>query len=134
MIRVILIEDNANDAELLIRELNHLGCSTLYFPEADAAIKHIADNCSAWKLGVESGPDIVLIDFKLTAGLRQGIDVMRAVKMHCPLVPVAIVTGCPDMESIRQALALGYFGLVEKPATAALLKEVFLAHRIFNGN
>lgn len=129
-IRVLLIEDNPQDAELILRELASLKCAVIHFPEADPALVYIVDNAAFWKRAEVPPPAIALIDLKLTGGMPQGIEVFRGLKMHAPQIPAVILTGYPDSEAIRQALPIGYFGLAEKPATAAMLKEIFEAHRL----
>jgi len=128
--KILILEDDPHDAELLRRELSRLRCAIEWFSHADAALAYLHENLADWKSGAVPRPDLALVDLRMP-GTRNGLDLLLAIKMHYPILPIVIVSGYPDPENIRQALALGYFGLIEKPVTTALVREIFAAHRIF---
>lgn len=123
-VRVLVIEPTLADSVNIQKELAKIRCdATNVFADPDEAIVYISDHGPEWKRSDPPPPDIVLL-----AG--RSFHVLRELKMHLPNIPVVIVTAYPQTEELRQSLALGHVGLIEKPVTAAALKELFAIYRL----
>jgi PAS domain S-box-containing protein len=110
MLRVLLVEDNADVAEVARSVMIERGHNVVYADCAAAAIVVLDDDPSF---------DIVFSDLVMPGGM-DGFDLARHVRDRCPQVPVLLATGYSDRAS--RALAEG-FPLISKPyePTALLL-------------
>ncbi len=96
--RVLLVEDNPADAEL-IREL--LGD----FPQYSFSVRHAGDLASAVALLESGGVDFVLLDLGLPDS--QGMETVRAVRAAAEGVPIVVLTGLDDEDVGLRALKEG---------------------------
>ncbi len=104
-LRILLVEDNVADAELIVRELKRakLVCAT-------QRVMTAAEFTTALK---EFLPDLVLADFRLPA--FGGLAALRILQQERPTIPLIIVTGTLDEETAAECIKLG--------ATDYLLKD-----------
>jgi DNA-binding response OmpR family regulator len=96
-IRVLIVEDDEADANLLRRMLGMVKLvriDILQAPTLDLAMVHIA-----------SGIDIVLLDLNLPD--RIGLDTLRHLRAHDGKTPVVIMTGVEDRQTAVAALDSG---------------------------
>lgn len=108
--RVLLIEDNPNDRELIRRQLR----------------KEIADldiietpHREAFREALEAGNfDVVLTDYRLH--WSDGLTVLQAVKLQCPYVPVIMVTDSGSEEIAVRGMREGLSDYVLKGHLARL--------------
>ena len=107
---VLLLEDNPDDAELLVFELRRAG----FDPRADR-VDTEADLLNRLDLDL----DIVLADYTLPQfSAPQVLEVLKQRKID---VPVIVVTGYPSEQSRRAALAAGAAVFLSKPFAASAL-------------
>lgn len=95
--RVLLAEDDPQDAELEIRSLERAGLSIVH--------RHVASEPEFVRALVSFGPDVVLSDFSMP-----GFDGTRALalaKQHAPHVPFIFVSGTLGEETAVRALKDG---------------------------
>lgn len=109
-IRVLLLEDRAEDADLIMAALAEgRGDSSALCVETRAAFSHALD---------EFRPDIVLCDFSLPDfDGRQALDMVRE---RCPATPVIIVSGAIGDERAAELIKAGACDYVLKDRLARL--------------
>lgn len=118
--RVLLVEDEAKDAELSMPSLRALGCMVQWARDQDEAMAALkAPDCRF---------ELILLDLKLPHG--SGLDVLKAIKQIMPSVPVVIVSGFLSGPELSQCAKLGYVGMIEKPLMAVNMGEVLSAHKL----
>lgn len=99
---VLVIDDEPAILQLLKRVL-----------EAEGYNVHLAiDGISGMAKYAENQPDLVLLDIMMP-GL-DGYQVLESIRQDSD-VPVVIITGKDDSDSLQKVLALGADGLVQKP-------------------
>ena len=79
--KVLIVEDDPNNVELLRARLKHLDCQAFIAPDTDAAIA----------MAPETGPDFILLDLKLGHDMMGGVDLMMRFKAMPALTGVPIV-------------------------------------------
>jgi len=98
--RVLLVEDNPGDAELMAEMLHDGGVAASGF-----ALRHVARLAEA-RSELAAGPvDVVLLDLSLPDG--RGLESLAVVRRAAPGVPVVVMTGLADDEVAVRALQAG---------------------------
>jgi two-component sensor histidine kinase len=97
-LRILLVEDNPGDVRLL-REMFSTERPESYeithLPRLGLALNHLA----------QGGVDIILLDLGLPDG--EGIDTVRRVRTLAPQVPLIVLTGRDDDDTVAQAMLEG---------------------------
>ena len=97
-LRILLVEDNPGDVRLL-REMFSTERPDSYeithLPRLGLALNHLA----------QGGVDIVLLDLGLPDG--EGIDTVRRVRKLAPQIPLIVLTGRDDDETVAEAMLEG---------------------------
>lgn len=114
-VRVLVIEDNADDRELLLRQLRKSGM--------DSHVKFISDGQEA--LDFLTGPKApgteeliaILLDLRLPS--LSGLELLRRVRLRENLqaVPVIIMTSSNDPNDLEECRRLNVVNYVSKPVT-----------------
>ncbi len=125
-LRLLLIEDNPGDADLVQEALASAGgvpfqvhCATALLPGLDRLAR--------------GDIDLVLLDLSLPDS--QGLDGLNAIRVHAPSVPVVLLTGF-DSEALAlravQSGAQEYLvkGMLQGPALARALQHAIVRQRI----
>jgi two-component system CheB/CheR fusion protein len=122
--RVLIVDDNADGAEMLAAVLNGDGHQAL--------IAH--DGRTALRLAAEHPPDVVFLDIGLPD--MDGFEVARRLKGEPRLAGVRLValTGFGQEEDRRQSLAAGFDHHMVKPVDLKALREVLLMAPSPSGN
>jgi two-component system cell cycle sensor histidine kinase/response regulator CckA len=96
-LRVLVVEDRTEDAELAIRELHRaeLNCETRRVETADAFRQAL----------VNFRPDIVLADYTVPG--FGGMVALEILRTEAPTIPLIIVTGSLDEETAAQCIKAG---------------------------
>src|SRR6267143_7173843 len=95
--RIVIVEDVANDAELMTRELRRSGLAfTHRHVQTEAALRHELRSFV---------PDIVLSDHSLPQFNASAA--LRVVREEAPTTPVIIVTGSLDEETAAEYIKAG---------------------------
>ena len=96
-LRVLVVEDRAEDAELTVRELRRaeLDCETLRVDTAQAFRRALAD----------FRPDIVLADYTVPG--FGGMAALEILKTDAPEIPLIVVTGSLDEETAAECIKAG---------------------------
>jgi CheY-like chemotaxis protein len=114
-VRVLVIEDNADDRELLLRQLRKAGM--------DSHVKFISDGKEAFDfLTGPSGPApdslvAILLDLKLPS--MSGLELLRSLRAREDFhaVPVTVMTSSNDPNDLEECRRLKVSNYVSKPVT-----------------
>ena len=123
---ILLVEDNAKDAELVVEALRQRHIST--------NVVHVVDGYEAMDFISHSGlfinwrdlqvPRIILLDLKLKT--VSGLDVLRQLKAedNTKTIPVVVFTGSQRDIDLIESYRLGVNSYVMKPADAGKFMQV----------
>lgn len=103
--RILIAEDNADQAELFQRILTVQGHE----------VQVVTDGLEALERITEDPPDLILLDLDMPR--MNGFEVCRRVKQHpaTRLIPIIIITGEDDFEAKLRAWDLGADDFLSKP-------------------
>jgi len=110
--RVLLVDDDEAECELLSLQLSHGGFESVMSTSASAAMT----------LALEGDFDVVLTDLSMRE--MSGTDLCLRLRGARPDVPVIVVTGMGSMEAAIAAIRAGAYDFVTKPVDAGLLALV----------
>jgi DNA-binding response OmpR family regulator len=96
--RILLIEDNEDDTQLIADELAAIGAHTIQLAKAD----QLAKGLQRLK---EGDIDVVLLDLSLPDS--KGLETVERVRSHSPGVPIIVLTGSNDVKLAVQAIKAG---------------------------
>lgn len=102
--RLLLVEDDANVANVLAETFQADGHQT--------TVKHTGEAALAYLEGAR--PDAVILDIVLPN--MNGIEVLRAIRATDPVLPVIIVSGHGTREQLAEAERLGVTDVIGKPS------------------
>jgi CheY-like chemotaxis protein len=112
-LRVLVVEDNNDDSDLLVRQLqrNNFGGS----------VKVITDGLQAWNLlndGI-SREDLIAIFLDLKLPSLSGLKLLSRIRSESPFctVPVFVMTSSNDPKDLQECTRLGVEGYIPKPVT-----------------
>lgn len=114
-LKILLIEDDPDDAELTVRILRRICLDRDVFLAADA---EEAENCLEYLSHEGSGlPDLILLDIKLPR--LSGMELLERLKSSPELrgIPVVMLTGSLVSEHIQKSYDLGAVSYLLKPIT-----------------
>ena len=103
-IRVLVADDEKNLRELLVRELGRKG----------HAVAGVADGRAALERLREEVPDVLLLDMKMPN--VEGIEVLRELQDAADGPQVIVMTGFQDVSTAVEAMKLGAYDYLTKPA------------------
>src|SRR2546430_1739557 len=103
-LRILILEDVDNDAQLLQRELRRV--------KINFAARHVASRADYLKGLVEFAPDVILSDYSLPD--FDGMQALRLAQEHAAHVPFIIVTGTINEETAVECMKAGAVDYVLK--------------------
>ena len=127
-VRMLVVEDNADDSDLLVRQLQ----------ENDFAghVKVIPDGELAWNLlraeALRSNLIAIFLDIKPNS--LNGVKLLRKIKSRSALhdIPIVVMTSSDDPKDREECSRLGMHGYITKPVTymafANAIADLFQAH------
>lgn len=114
---ILLVEDNANDAELTIRALqkHHLTNRLHHVKDGAEALEFVFAEGAYASRNVNNTPKVVLLDLKLPK--VDGLEVLRRIKTDArtKAVPVVVLTSSKEEQDRVQSYQLGVNSFVVKP-------------------
>jgi CheY-like chemotaxis protein len=101
--KVLIIEDDAANADLLSTRLKNLDCQVLV----------AADVADAWRLATQGLPDLILLDLKLGHTISSGTELLadlrtNPVTAHIPVIIHSIYLERPGDLPQAEAMANGH--------------------------
>jgi CheY-like chemotaxis protein len=126
-VRVLVIEDNEDDRELLLRQLtkSKMAEQVKFIPDGREALDFLLHDSRTLAKQLM----VIFLDLKLP-GLG-GIEVLRQIRgtSHICNIPVVVMTSSQDPADLEQCVALKVDNYVEKPVTfsafAKAMADVF---------
>ena len=111
--RVLVVEDDADDEYLLVRQLAQFNVEVVVARTAEEAQRLMSEN----------GISIVFLDLKLP--LVPGIEVIKQNLGLDPKTSFVAVTGTRDLAAVDEALREGAALVLQKPITSDTLAKIF---------
>lgn len=116
-IEILLIEDNASDAEMTVRALKKSGIANklLHLKDGAEALDFIFAKGNYSDRKVVNGPKVVILDLKMPK--VSGIEVLQKMKSdeRTRKIPVVVLTSSKEDPDIKECYALGVNSYVVKP-------------------
>lgn len=116
-VQILLVEDNAGDAELAIRALKNrnLANQLIHVEDGQAALDFLFGTGAYEGRDVTQQPKVVLLDLKLPK--LDGIEVLRALRAdtRTKLTPVVVLTSSREDRDVFEAYKLGANSYIVKP-------------------
>jgi len=123
---VLLVEDNADDVELLQRALRKaaVSCPVQVVGDGDAAVDYLEGNGPYADRDAYPYPTLVLLDLKLPR--RSGFEILEHVRAHQALkrTIIVVLTGSNQAEDIGRAYARGANSYLVKPIRPAHMERL----------
>ncbi|HKQ25564.1 MAG TPA: response regulator [Burkholderiales bacterium] len=116
LVEILLVEDNATDAELTLRALrrNNLANNVVWVKDGAEALDflHCKGNYANRKNGT---PKLILLDLKLPK--IDGIEVLRELKTDSKtkIIPVVMLTSSQEERDLVESYRLGVNSYIVKP-------------------
>jgi two-component system response regulator len=123
---ILLVEDNPNDADLIVRAFKKQNLANSIFTVFDGAqaLDFIFCRGDYLKRNISQPPKVILLDIKLPK--MNGLEVLREIKKDKATrkIPVVIVSSSREDPDIKAAYALGANSYVVKPVDFESFVEV----------
>mgnify|MGYP005993207647 CR=1 FL=1 len=111
--RILIIDDEEHFAQVLSRSLARLGHITICASTAEQA------------LSVTKQEDFDWISLDLRLGKDSGLNLISQLQSHNPQARIVILTGFASIPTAVEAIKLGAFNYLHKPATVQELLRAF---------
>jgi two-component system, response regulator len=116
-LEVLLIEDNAHDAELAVRALRrrHLANHVVHLRDGEEALDFLFARGRFAGRDASQRPKVVLLDLKLPK--VDGLEVLRAMKSdpRTRSLPVVVLTSSREHSDVEESYRLGANSYIVKP-------------------
>ena len=137
-IEILLIEDNANDAEMAIRALRKQGIGNKLFHLQDGAtaLDFLFGTGEYAGRNTENKPQVILLDLKMPK--VNGIEVLQRIKSNeiTRKIPVVVLTSSKENPDVEKCYELGANSYIVKPVEfvnfSKAVAEVGLYWLLFN--
>ena len=114
---IVIVEDNPNDSELMIRSLkqNRLANNLIVLEDGEQALDYLFGRHNYADRDINNIPRVVFLDIKLPK--VNGLEVLRQIKSNkqTSKIPVIVVTSSKEDPDIATAYKLGANSYVVKP-------------------
>lgn len=108
----VLIVDDASDTRTIIRSM---------LKDYDVAISEANDGVEGWKKIISEQPDLILLDLHMPH--KDGFSILEDLEEEWMSVPVVIVSGDTQEETIRACEYYGAKAFLKKPIVLEEFKE-----------
>jgi two-component system response regulator len=114
---ILLVEDNASDAELTIRALkkSNLISNLLHLQNGEQALNYLFAEGEYEDRNINEIPKVILLDLKMPK--IDGLEVLRQIKsdMRTNFIPVVLLTSSQEEKDIMNGYKFGVNSYVVKP-------------------
>lgn len=121
--RILVIDD-----DLPILDCVRMSLQT----EKDYTVTTMSDPVKALKLFYENDFAVVISDVKM--GRLSGLDILKAVREYDDRIPVVLITGSSDEETMRRSIHMGVYEFLKKPFEISNLivtvRQALEAHKL----
>jgi CheY-like chemotaxis protein len=118
---ILLVEDNANDAELAIRALRRhaLDNKLIHVKDGAEALDFVFGTGAYAGRDIDDHPKVILLDLKLPK--VGGLEVLRAIKSNerTKTIPVVVLTSSAQQRDLVDCYRLGANSYIVKPVDFA---------------
>jgi CheY-like chemotaxis protein len=125
-IQILLVEDNAADAELAMHALNKskLGSSVVHLQDGEAALDFLFCRGDYVDRRFDSPPYLVLLDLNLPK--RDGLQVLHELKsdVRTKAIPVILLTSSKEERDMVAGYRNGVNSYIQKPVSFNEFQEV----------
>ena len=116
-VEILLVEDNAGDAELIVRALRKVNLANhlIHVKDGEEALEFIFATGAFTGREKKNMPKVILLDIKMPK--VDGIEVLRQIKSNneTKRIPVEIMTSSKEEQDIIRSYELGVNSFVVKP-------------------
>jgi two-component system response regulator len=116
-VEILLVEDNATDAELTIRALkkNNLANNLVWVKDGAEALDFLFATGAYAGANITSLPKVILLDLRLPK--VDGMEVLRRVKAEksTRAIPVVVLTSSKEDRDVAESYQLGVNSFISKP-------------------
>jgi two-component system response regulator len=116
-VEILLVEDNANDAELALRALkqNNLANNVIRVCDGEEAIDYIFARGQFKAGGGLNIPKLILLDLKLPK--INGLELLKMIKADpvMKLIPIVVLTSSDEESDMIESYRLGVNSYIVKP-------------------
>lgn len=127
-LKMLLVEDNLQDAELTIRALKkrNLANHVIHVADGQAALDFLFGSGDYAGRDVQHQPQVVFLDLKLPK--LNGLEVLRRMRAdeRTRRVPVVMLTSSQEDQDVREAYRLGVNSYIVKPVDFESFREVVI--------
>jgi two-component system, response regulator len=117
LIDILLIEDNAHDAEMTIRALkkNRIASGIVHLNDGVRALEYLFGTGIYAGRNVNNKPKLILLDLKMPK--VDGIEVLESIKANenTKKIPVVVLTSSSENPDIDKCYTLGANSYIVKP-------------------
>lgn len=118
MPNVLVVEDNADNAELVRRVLTARGFTVRLAPDADSGLQ----------MALEEQPDLILLDLGLPDADGQTLATWLRRIPALASVPIVACTAWPEETARQMVTAYGCNGYIRKPINVARFADEILSY------
>ena len=111
--RILIIDDEEHFVQVLSRSLTRLGYDTTCADTAEQGLEAVKQDSFDW------------ISLDLRLGKDSGLDLIHQLLQHSPNSRIVILTGFASIPTAVEAIKLGAFNYLHKPATVKELLRAF---------
>jgi CheY-like chemotaxis protein len=116
-VEILLVEDNASDAELCMRALkkHNLANKLVWVKDGAEALDFLFATGAYAGRSLVNGPKVILLDLRLPK--VDGLDVLRRLKSEdrTRLIPVVVLTSSKEDRDVVESYKLGVNSYISKP-------------------
>lgn len=121
---ILVVEDNADDAELTFIKFRELGNKNIitFVPDYQSAVEHLN----------AARPELVILDLKLQPGEPGGLDVLHYIRADTVLknLPVIVLTASKEQADVVDSYRLGINAYLRKPIEPMPLFDAIISLKI----
>lgn len=125
VVEILLVEDNLNDAELIIRALrkNKIANNILHISDGAEALEFFFATGKYEGRSINLAPKMVILDLKLPK--VNGLEILQKVKSdeRTKLIPIVVLTSSKDERDIVKSYKYGANSYIVKPVNFQKFSE-----------